>query len=405
MASRIHAPEVMQRYPAFIPASLFWLPVLFVFVFVLTTTFTTTTNAFSAEKNPNQAVVGTTRNIATQILQGVGMVTTEQRNLYNIRNLDDIQAEWTLYRVQAQNENKSTLRLGCRSKDRIMVDTLQVQFPRTANGLGLELLELAGSSIRNTAESSGLGITIVTNVNIPTTTTTIPVDIIPGDSLVRVALIRRQVATGGATNRTIQSNKTTGTPTPFVQTEEQFHVTTECLDFDATAQAIQSLPRYPETATASTSGYDEIWSLTLKRLRRRPKVNVTVRYPPNNTNANSKASNNAPAATTTTVVLNAGENLRYALMVRGIFLNDPTAQRFDGKASGTNCGAGGLCRTCRIHVEAGSDLLNPQRPAERTMMYHAGPRARLACKAIVGYGMKEGDLVIKAYPDQWKRND
>jgi hypothetical protein len=39
------------------------------------------------------------------------------------------------------------------------------------------------------------------------------------------------------------------------------------------------------------------------------------------------------------------------------------------------------------------------------MLSRDGPRSRLACKTIVGFGMKEGALVVKAYPDQWQPTD
>ena len=49
---------------------------------------------------------------------------------------------------------------------------------------------------------------------------------------------------------------------------------------------------------------------------------------------------------------------------------------------------------------SGGDVLNPQRVAEKQMMKN-NPRWRLACKAIVGYGMKEGEMVVRVNPQQW----
>ncbi len=60
----------------------------------------------------------------------------------------------------------------------------------------------------------------------------------------------------------------------------------------------------------------------------------------------------------------------------------------------------GLCRTCSVVVQSGMDLLNPQRLSEKQMLADA-PRWRLACKAIVGYGMKEGEMTIRVNPNQW----
>ena len=87
------------------------------------------------------------------------------------------------------------------------------------------------------------------------------------------------------------------------------------------------------------------------------------------------------------------------MLVRNVKLNDPLAKRFDTKQGG-NCGAGGLCRTCSVAVVSGGDVLNPQRVAEKQMMKN-NPRWRLACKAIVGYGMKEGEMVVRVNPQQW----
>jgi ferredoxin len=337
-------------------------------------------NGPNKNNNPSTRETGTTKNVATQILQGVGVVDDAQRNQYNIRNVNDIVAEWTVYRYQRVNDKSGqhNVRLGCRNNQDIMVDTVTVQYPRTGNGLGLELEEIAGGGSGDDADGKAaaagrrapLGITIVTKaVGEPARV----VDIWPGDSLARVTLIRTMRLSSAGGRRT-------------AQTEERFVVDTECLDFDETVRRIQSLPVLDDS-------YQELWSLTLKRLRRRPKVAVTVRYPPRTKIPDQ------------TVSLYAGENLRQALLVKKISVNDPSAQRFDGKAAGSNCGAGGLCRTCRVQIEQGADLLNPQRPAERTMLSRDGPRSRLACKAIVGFGMKEGALVVKAYPDQWQPTD
>jgi ferredoxin len=73
---------------------------------------------------------------------------------------------------------------------------------------------------------------------------------------------------------------------------------------------------------------------------------------------------------------------------------------FDTK-SGGNCAAGGLCRTCAVSVmPRGAQLLNPQRVAEQQMLEYQ-PRWRLACKAIVGFGMQEGEMTVQVNPRQW----
>ena len=160
---------------------------------------------------------------------------------------------------------------------------------------------------------------------------------------------------------------------------EDFSAPTECLSYDGTVAAIQSLPP-PNDDCIDT------FQLTLKRIRRKPKVQVKLQYPPDQDEED------------VTLELFAGENLRQGMLIRGVKLNDPLAKRFDTK-NGGNCGAGGLCRTCRVTVVRGGELLNPVRVAEQ--QHQQGPRMRLACKAIVGYGMKEGDLMLKVFPNQW----
>jgi ferredoxin len=89
------------------------------------------------------------------------------------------------------------------------------------------------------------------------------------------------------------------------------------------------------------------------------------------------------------------------MLSRGIKLNDPLAQRYDGKPTGSgNCGSGGLCRTCAVSVTRGGELLSPPKANEKKMLEET-PRWRLACKSWVGYGMKEGDVVVQVNPRQW----
>ena len=142
--------------------------------------------------------------------------------------------------------------------------------------------------------------------------------------------------------------------------------------------------------------YDEYYIITVQRIRRKPKVVIKLQYPPGVAIESSSSSLLLPES----IELTAGENLRQGLLVRGISVNDPYAKRFDTKFSG-NCGAGGLCRTCTVAIIRGADLLNPPRVAEQQMVQINNPRWRLACKAIVGYGMKEGEMTIKVNPRQW----
>ena len=95
--------------------------------------------------------------------------------------------------------------------------------------------------------------------------------------------------------------------------------------YDATIEAITSLP-------APISSDEEV-VLTIKRLRRQPKVNIKLQYPPYLEEPDVN------------IELFAGENLRRAMLTRGIKLNDKLAERFDSGGMG-DCGSDGTCATC-----------------------------------------------------------
>mmetsp|Transcript_42880 Transcript_42880/g.103707 ORF Transcript_42880/g.103707 Transcript_42880/m.103707 type:complete len:329 (+) Transcript_42880:2-988(+) len=297
----------------------------------------------------------TTRNIATQTLQGAGPASVDL-NKYNLP-LETIEEEWCAVVVQKTAENDEGVYLGCKSNSEIFVDTFLTTFPRK-EGMGIELLELAGG------RDDDLGITLVTGL-VPGGSAE-GSEIMAGDSIAEVSLIRTKTQIGD--NR------------PISEKNQEWTVKTECFSYDATVMAIQSLP-------SKIDGYDDYFSVKVRRLRRRPKVRVKLHYPPEQ---------NEPDAI---IEMNAGENLRQGMLVRGVKLNDPLAKRFDTK-SGGNCGAGGLCRTCSVCVMNGGEFLNDQRVAEKQMLADS-PRWRLACKAIVGYGMQEGEMTVRVNPNQW----
>jgi len=296
----------------------------------------------------------TARNIATQVLQGAGPATVDM-NKYNLP-IEEIEQEWTANVVQKTTDKEGGIFLGAKSDRKNFVDTVQVEFPRQEGGLGIELVELAGG------REDGVGITVVSGL-VPGGSAE-GSEVLTGDSISRVSVIRQK--------KVYQDG--------LGEQQEEFSVSTECLGYDRTVEAITSLP------SASTD-HKEFYQLRLKRLRRKPKVKVNLQYP---------SSQNEPDIT---FELFAGENLRQGMLVRGVKLNDPLAKRFDTKNSG-NCGAGGLCRTCAVSVLQGGELLNPQRVAEKQMLRDS-PRWRLACKAIVGYGMREGEMTIRVNPRQW----
>uniref|UniRef100_A0A7S4IYH3 PDZ domain-containing protein n=2 Tax=Odontella aurita TaxID=265563 RepID=A0A7S4IYH3_9STRA len=286
-------------------------------------------------------------------------------NSYNLP-LDDVPEQWTARLVAKSNDVDEGVYLFPRDAE-IFVDEYVATFPRDADGagMGLELQELAGG------REDGLGITVVSGLvegGSAAGEEGSDAEIMPGDSISNVAVVRTSRG-GGGVGRGLSD------------TEDSVSVRTECLGYDATVEAIGGLP--PPRA-------GEMFVLTMKRLRRKPRVKVTLQYPP---------SQGEPDGS---IEMFAGENLRLGMLVRGVKLNDPLAKRFDTKTDG-NCGAGGLCRTCSVSVLKGKELLNPQKVAEKQML-EDNPRWRLACKAFVGYGMKEGEITLRVNPRQWEED-
>jgi len=292
---------------------------------------------------------------------GAGRVQVDM-NTYNLP-LDKISEEWTANLVPQSDFLEEGVFLGAKSKKDIMVDTVKVSFRRIpGQGLGIELLELAGG------REDGLGITVVSGLVEGGAAESS--GLLPGDSIVKFA-VRRQDGSDG-------SDSLSG----LSESEELAGVQTECLGYDATIDAILSLPPPPESET-------EFMVLTVKRLRRKPKVKVNFQYPPDQ------------GEDDISIELFAGENLRRAMLVRGIKLNDPLARRFDSGGSG-DCGAEGTCATCSVSVIRGAELLNDPGPTEEQIFKSKNTlRWRMACKTIVGYGMKEGELTVRVNPRQW----
>lgn len=278
-------------------------------------------------------------------LSGAGPITVDM-NLYNLP-LERITEEWVAVVSPATPLQQEGIYLAARNSKELFVDRVKVQLPRRRGaGLGLELWELAGG------REDGLGITIVSGI--------VPggcsdgSDIIEGDSI-----------------ENIQVFDSTG--------KEMASVSTECLGYDKTVEVLRTLP-------TAENDFETI-ILSLRRLRRKPKVNVTIQYPPEMCEKDI------------TLELFSGENLRRSMLVKGIKLNDALARRFDSGGSG-DCGAEGTCATCAIAVMEGSELLNPANQVEK-QIFQNSPRLRMSCRTIVGYGMTEGDLRVRVSPARW----
>ena len=52
-------------------------------------------------------------------------------------------------------------------------------------------------------------------------------------------------------------------------------------------------------------------------------------------------------------------------------------------------------------VTKGKELLSPMGKQEEQILV-SKPRWRMACKAVVGYGMTEGEMTLQVSPRQWE---
>ena len=160
-------------------------------------------------------------------------------NTYNV----DLVTATKLMTASVQQENSKVRDAGIpfidvTSKD-YFVDDVDVTVSRDG-GMGIELLELAGG------RDDGFGITIVTKVS----GNAEKAGVVPGDSIAAVA---------------VRSAKKDG-----MNVEETTRIATcECLDFDRTMDVLVNFP-----------GDASEVALNLKRIRRWPKLKVTVAYPP-----------------------------------------------------------------------------------------------------------------------------
>lgn len=270
-------------------------------------------------------------------------------NQYNLPMEQAIE-EWTANLVAESATMSEGVYLGAKNSRQNFVDSVKISgIPRKpGQGLGIELLEIAGG------REDGLGITIASGLVKGGLSE--GKGILPGDSIAKISVLKE------------------GSDEPIAS------VDTEALGWDATVEQIGSLPSPSEND-------DEYLIITVKRLRRKPKVTVNFQYPPDMGEEDMR------------IELFSGENLRRAMLVRGVKLNDPLSRRFDSGGTG-DCGAEGTCATCVVAVTEGDDLLNDQKIQEAQMLAK-NPRWRLACKAIVGYGMKEGQMTVKVNPRQW----
>jgi ferredoxin len=296
----------------------------------------------------SESVVG--KEVSPLYYAAAGAPTVDM-NKYNIP-LERIVNEWTAVIQPKSSMQDEGIFLQTKSDKELFVDTLQYKVTREG-GLGLVLTELAGG------REDGVGITLIEEViqggNAEQS------GIIAGDSIIGLTL----------TQNTSSSSMNVD--------EETIRVSTECLAYDPTIEALTSLP--------PASSPEEKIIVTVKRIRRQPKISLKLQYPPELEEPDN------------TIELFAGENLRRALLTRGIKLNDPLAERFDSGGLG-DCGADGTCATCVIGITKGMELLSPIGQQESQILSKK-PRWRMACKTVVGHGMTDGKMTIQVSPRQW----
>lgn len=274
---------------------------------------------------------------------------TVNPNTYNIP-LEEAAGLWTASVQESNNADRQAgvPYLDSKSKDYFVDDLPSMQVSRNG-GLGLELLELAGG------RDDGLGITIVSGVTKGGNAE--KAGITPGDSISAV---------------TVYETETKSSSGLVEETKSRVRGC-ECRDFDNTIDALANFP----------GDEAEFVVLDVKRIRRWPKVQVQVEYPPSQC---AEGVNNVKM-----IELFAGENLKMALQNRGIVLDDPGNRRCDF------CGS----NACYVSIFKGKTLLNPMGQTEEKLMKQ-NLNCRLSCKTTVGYNMQEGALKLKVNLSQWQ---
>ena len=199
-----------------------------------------------------------------------------------------------------------------------------VEIPRTAESPGLGvLLEQFG-----TLDAENGGLTLVAGLVEGGNAANAGVDLLPGDSIVKAGTTR-----------------------------------VECLDYDATVDALMALPPAPAPA-----------GLMVKRLVKVPFVNIKVMFPRDEGKAD------------VTFKMRRGASLRAELLRNRVEM--PTC------CEDMNC----LCN-CAVQVRKGAAVLEPPSTQEAQMIKKE-PYWRLTCRACVARDAEDGsELVIRVRPD------
>jgi len=265
-------------------------------------------------------------------------------NVYNV----DAEAAADIWTVSISGEDRldqlaNIPFLDSKSKDHY-VENIRVVVSRDG-GMGIELLELAGG------REDECGLTIVSGVS----GNAEKAGIIAGDSIASMETQKVTMSSGGES-----------------ESRELFDC--ECKNFDTTIGLLSSFPSEIESLV-----------LNVKRIRRWPKINIVVEYPPIQC---AEGVDNKE-----TVELFAGENLKQGLQTRGIIFEDRDAGKCDF------CGG-----KCTVSIDMGMQLMNPIGLTEEKIMKN-NPKCRLSCKTKVGYNMQEGDVRLRINLNEWTADD
>jgi len=317
-------------------------------------------------------------------------------NVYNV----DAEAAADIWTVSISGEDRldqlaNIPFLDSKSKDHY-VENIRVVVSRDG-GMGIELLELAGG------REDECGLTIVSGVS----GNAEKAGIIAGDSIASMETQKVTMSSGGES-----------------ESRELFDC--ECKNFDTTIGLLSSFPSEIESLV-----------LNVKRIRRWPKINIVVEYPPIQC---AEGVDNKE-----TVELFAGENLKQGLQTRGIIFegtlcsiyccvnlnfqltfshflfisvlpfrtttmvfptlinrrrrrrHHPPQDRDAGKCD--FCGG-----KCTVSIDMGMQLMNPIGLTEEKIMKN-NPKCRLSCKTKVGYNMQEGDVRLRINLNEWTADD
>lgn len=249
-------------------------------------------------------------------------------NRYNVP-LEEAAELWTVSVAQEQSLDRPAgiPYLDTLSKDHFVDDVSLMLSRKGGGGMGMQLLELAGG------REDGVGLTIVKAVS----GNALQAGVLPGDAMA-----------------SISSTESILKGTSVSETRQVWNC--ECQDFDTTLETLSSIPSHIENL-----------QLNMKRIRKWPKIKVTVEYPPIQC---AEGVDN-----TVDIELFAGENLKRGLQNRGIVLEDRMANKCDF--------CGGKC-TVKIMTQDAMALMNPMSMTEEKLLKR-NPNCRVR-SLYIGYG-------------------